>query len=84
MGKINISTAALKAYANEQRAMSNECYSKQSQFHTQKQLTLLAGREIATSLRASQGRAGMKQDGLRSSDKPAAAGKLRTSFGICD
>jgi hypothetical protein len=31
MGKMTISTTTLKAYANEQRAMSNERYSKQSQ-----------------------------------------------------
>jgi hypothetical protein len=59
MGNINISTATLKAYAKEQRTMSNERYSKQtqsnpisndqSQFQTQKQLAPLATREIATS-----------------------------------
>jgi len=32
MGNINISTARTKAYANEQRTMSNERYPKQSQF----------------------------------------------------
>jgi hypothetical protein len=32
MGNINISTARTKAYANEQRTMSNERYSKQTQF----------------------------------------------------
>jgi len=31
MGSINISTARTKAYANEQRTMSNERYSKQTQ-----------------------------------------------------
>jgi hypothetical protein len=31
MGNINISIAITKAYANEQRTMNNECYSKQSQ-----------------------------------------------------
>jgi hypothetical protein len=31
MGNINISKATLKAYANEQRTMNNEHYSKQSQ-----------------------------------------------------
>jgi hypothetical protein len=31
MGKITISTATLKAYANEQRTMNNERYSKQTQ-----------------------------------------------------
>ena len=31
MGNINITTAILKAYANEQRTMSNERYSKQTQ-----------------------------------------------------
>jgi hypothetical protein len=31
MGNINISTARTKAYANEQRAMNNEHYSKQTQ-----------------------------------------------------
>jgi len=59
MGKMTISTATPKAYPNEQRTMSNERYSEQtqsnpisndqSQFQTQKQLTQLAGREIATS-----------------------------------
>jgi hypothetical protein len=67
-----------------QPSQSKKTKPNQSQFQMRKQLTPLAGREIATSLRASQGRGGMKQDGLRSFDKPAAAGKLRTSFGICD
>jgi hypothetical protein len=31
MGKMTISTARTKAYANEQRTMSNDRYSKQSQ-----------------------------------------------------
>ena len=31
MGNINISTAQIKAYANEQRTMNNERYSKQTQ-----------------------------------------------------
>jgi hypothetical protein len=31
IGKMNISTAIIKAYANEQRTMSNERYSKQTQ-----------------------------------------------------
>jgi hypothetical protein len=31
MGNINISTATLKTYANKQRTMSNERYSKQTQ-----------------------------------------------------
>ena len=31
MGNIDISTATTKAYANEQRTMSNERYSKQTQ-----------------------------------------------------
>jgi len=31
MGKMTISTATLKAYANKQRTMNNECYSKQTQ-----------------------------------------------------
>jgi hypothetical protein len=31
MGKINISTATLKTYANKQRTMNNERYSKQTQ-----------------------------------------------------
>jgi len=31
MGKMNISTATLKAYANKQRTMSNKHYSKQTQ-----------------------------------------------------
>jgi len=31
MGNINISTARTKAYANKQRTMSNERYSKQTQ-----------------------------------------------------
>jgi len=59
MGNLTISAAQLKAYANKQRTMNNERYSKQTQsnpisndqtqFQTQKQLTQLAGREIATS-----------------------------------
>jgi hypothetical protein len=31
MGKMTISTATIKAYANKQRAMNNEHYSKQTQ-----------------------------------------------------
>jgi hypothetical protein len=31
IGKINISTATLKSYANKQRTMNNERYSKQTQ-----------------------------------------------------
>jgi len=64
MGNITISTAKTKAYANERRTMSNEPYPKQTQsnpisndqtqFQTQKQLTPLAGREIATAMWASQ------------------------------
>jgi hypothetical protein len=64
MGKMTISTATIKAYANKQRTMNNEHYPKQtqskpisnaqSQLQTQKQVTLLAGRNIATALRASQ------------------------------
>ena len=62
MGNINISTARTKAYANRQRTMNNERYSKQTQskpisndqtqFQTHKHLAPLAGRDIATSLRS--------------------------------
>jgi hypothetical protein len=67
MGNINISTARTKTYANEQRTMSNERHSKQtqskpisndqSQFQTQKQLTPLPSREIAPARRAPGGEA---------------------------
>jgi len=59
MGNMTISTVTTKPYPNEQRTTSNEPYPKQtqsnpisndqSQFQTQKQLTQLAGRNIATS-----------------------------------
>ena len=59
MGNMTISIVATKPYPNEQRTINNEHYSKQtqsnpisnaqSQFQTQKQLTQLAGRNIATS-----------------------------------
>ena len=32
MGKMNLSTTVIKAYAKEQRTMNNERYSKQTQF----------------------------------------------------
>jgi hypothetical protein len=59
IGKMNTSIAVIKTYAKEQPTMNNKRYPKQtqsnpisndqSQFQTQKQLTPLAGREIATS-----------------------------------
>jgi len=73
MGKMTISTATIKAYANEQRAMNNKRYSKQtqsnpisddqSQFHTHKHLAPLATPQIATALGASQWLSGGEMGG---------------------
>jgi hypothetical protein len=58
---MTISTVAIRPYPNDQRTISNERYSKQSQsnpisndqsqFQTQNQLTQLAGREFAAAIR---------------------------------